>query len=110
MRWDWQERARCAVEPPAAGFFWPWKETPTTDEEVRSFCSKCPVRLECFHHSMLEEEPVGYWGGVPESTRKSWLREERQFQCVDCEQPLDPERISRYKGRELRRCNKCLSR
>jgi len=109
MNWTWHERAKCSTDPPAPGFFWPWKETEVTDRQVAEFCSTCPVRLKCFEHSMAAEEPVGYWGGVPESQRKEWLREGRQFRCATCEEPLDPLRIARYKGRELRRCNKCLT-
>jgi len=41
---------------------------------ARSFCSRCPVRIQCLEYALVSEEPHGIWGGMNELERRRLLR------------------------------------
>ena len=42
--------------------------------EAKSYCIKCPVRLDCLEHALKNDE-VGIWGGLTTTERRrEWRR------------------------------------
>ena len=39
--------------------------------EARRLCRRCPVRDECLAHAVAHNEPVGIWGGLTPSERRT---------------------------------------
>jgi WhiB family redox-sensing transcriptional regulator len=44
------------------------------EEEARSICSRCEVRLDCAAFADKAEERYGVWGGRPRSERRTAAR------------------------------------
>jgi WhiB family redox-sensing transcriptional regulator len=43
---------------------------------ARSFCNRCPVRVQCLDYAVTNKEPGGMWGGKSPSERAK-LRKSR---------------------------------
>jgi len=43
---------------------------------ARSFCNRCPVRMQCLDYAITNKEPGGMWGGKSPSERAK-LRKSR---------------------------------
>jgi len=43
---------------------------------ARSFCNRCPVRVQCLDYAITNKEPGGMWGGKSPSERAK-LRKSR---------------------------------
>ena len=56
--------------------------------EAKSYCIKCPVRIDCLEHAITHEE-VGVWGGLTERQRFTVKRYRRDGLL----HPLDPARF-----------------
>ena len=74
-----------------------WYPTEHLDRDARqriataiAICRDCCIRLDCLEYS-LKWEPVGIWGGFPESERHR-LRKERD---IFCSRPVGGVRTSR---------------
>lgn len=75
----WQHQAACRGQD-AAYFFAPSyferRDQKNAREAVaKSFCARCPVRLECLEYALDAREPHGVWGGLNEMERRRLLRE-----------------------------------
>lgn len=60
MGTDWMERARCKgmdsdIFFPENGYYSP---------ELKAFCSRCPVRQQCFDYAVEHRLEYGFWGGA----------------------------------------------
>ena len=65
----WHELAHCG---PATAHLFHSDELEQQERALR-ICGHCPVRIECLHHSITNNELEGIWGGVSEDLRR-WLR------------------------------------
>jgi WhiB family redox-sensing transcriptional regulator len=75
----WQHRAACRGED-AAFFFAPnyfekRDEKRAREAVAKSFCARCPVRVDCLEYALSIRETHGVWGGMNEAERRSILRE-----------------------------------
>ena len=61
----WQEKAICQQTDPEAFF----PEKGGSNQEAKSICRKCPVRLECLEYALNNNEKFGVWGGLDERER-----------------------------------------
>lgn len=84
--WDdditWQELALCRGAD-ANLFFAPQhqeskEERLAREDEAKSICARCPVRVECLAFALATREPHGIWGGMNEIERRRVLEEERR--------------------------------
>ena len=72
---EWRERAACKPYPAVLFFGIDDSETPmerrAREEEAKSVCATCTVRVECLEYALVTKEPYGIWGGLTELERKS---------------------------------------
>jgi WhiB family redox-sensing transcriptional regulator len=47
--------------------------------EAKSYCYKCPVRIDCLEHAIKAEE-IGIWGGMTTTERRREARLRRRIQ------------------------------
>ena len=60
---DWWDDAKCRLaEIPVTRFF-----AKEEAQEIKKFCSDCPVRYICLKNHLTE--PFGVWGGHPRDER-----------------------------------------
>lgn len=102
----WQARGKCAEGDQPLSFFFPKYELDPSHDEVRRYCGTCPVRIECFTHSLSWPEHHGSWGGVNQWERARLVESKTPYLCTTCGKGLDPNDVLRN-GRELRRCRSC---
>ncbi|MEU2424138.1 WhiB family transcriptional regulator [Streptomyces sp. NPDC007851] len=65
---DWVLRGLCRTQPErmfAEG---------TAQNDAKSVCAGCPVRLECLAHALDHREKHGVWGAMTERERRALLR------------------------------------
>ena len=43
-------------------------------------CKACPVQRECLQDALQHNEMYGIWGGMPESERRSMIRDHRRHE------------------------------
>ncbi|MFE0766120.1 WhiB family transcriptional regulator [Streptomyces smyrnaeus] len=76
--YHWSDDAVCQGEETALFFPAGKNGVPVTDEQyAKTFCSRCPVRIDCLRHALTFREDYGVWGGFSESERAEMLREAR---------------------------------
>jgi len=46
--------------------------------EAKSYCYRCPVRVECLEHAIANEE-LGIWGGMTTAERRKETRRRRRL-------------------------------
>ncbi|MGW5652591.1 WhiB family transcriptional regulator [Streptomyces humi] len=46
----------------------------TAQNDAKSVCAGCPVRLECLAHALDHREEHGVWGAMTERERRALLR------------------------------------
>lgn len=76
---DWQHAAACRGQD-ASYFFAPnyferREEKEAREAVAKSFCARCPVRIECLEHALSTREAHGIWRGLNEMERRRLLRE-----------------------------------
>lgn len=78
---EWRERAACLALPAfqARKFFGNDEmESPADrrerEEEAKTICMRCPVRIDCLDHAIASNEQYGIWGGLNESELKAERR------------------------------------
>ncbi|HEY7763235.1 MAG TPA: WhiB family transcriptional regulator [Actinomycetota bacterium] len=76
---DWQHEAACrgqdAVYFFAPSYFERREEKNAREAVAKSFCVRCPVRVECLEYALSTREAHGIWGGLNEMERRRMLRE-----------------------------------
>lgn len=90
----WQDDAACAPhQRQAAGLplleweaFFPQDgagRARTVPPETAKICDLCPVREQCLHHALTNDEH-GIWGGTTDAQRDAMLRHIQRVQCPTC--------------------------
>ena len=46
--------------------------------EAKTYCNRCPVRIECLEHAIANEE-IGVWGGLTTKERTREARRRRRL-------------------------------
>lgn len=46
--------------------------------EAKSYCYRCPVRVDCLEHAIANEE-IGIWGGMTTAERRKEARRRRRL-------------------------------
>ncbi len=71
---EWEERSACRGADVEVFF--------SVDEEDQrealEYCARCEVRQECLEYALTHREMYGIWGGMPESERRSLIRDLRR--------------------------------
>lgn len=44
------------------------------EDQAKSICATCPVRLDCLEYSIEARERFGIWGGLNEKERRRFAR------------------------------------
>lgn len=73
---DWRRHAAC-VGADTKLFYAP--ELDVQEHIAATFCSHCPVRVDCLIEAFLLGEEDGVWGGIPEGDKlggRRWLRKQ----------------------------------
>ncbi|MBC2641900.1 MULTISPECIES: WhiB family transcriptional regulator [unclassified Rhodococcus (in: high G+C Gram-positive bacteria)] len=77
--WDWQLEGLCRGVDSAV-FFHPDGERGGArahrEAHAKALCRRCPVLIECREHALASAEPFGIWGGMSESERAAYHREQ----------------------------------
>ena len=80
---DWQHEAACrgqdAVYFFAPSYFERREEKNAREAVAKSFCARCPVRVECLEYALLHRIEHGVWGGASERERRRILRRRRDL-------------------------------
>lgn len=61
MNVDWYDQAACKGVD--LDVFFPSDDTGRDYEQARSYCNRCPVRMQCIEYA-LDTGSEGIWGGV----------------------------------------------
>lgn len=69
----WTKSAECRDLDPMVM----WPEGRAATIEAKRVCNRCPVKLDCLHHSIDAKEKGGIWGGKNESERREYEHELR---------------------------------
>ncbi|TQC38336.1 WhiB family transcriptional regulator [Rhodococcus sp. WS4] len=75
-RWDWQLEARCRSLGSETFFGIENESTGARirrEQDARTICQACPVRIVCRDHALRSGEPHGIWGGTS-AVERSRLR------------------------------------
>ena len=59
----------------APSYFERREEKNAREAVAKSFCARCPVRVECLEYALSTREAHGIWGGLNEMERRRMLRE-----------------------------------
>jgi WhiB family transcriptional regulator, redox-sensing transcriptional regulator len=70
----WEERAACRGAD--VELFFSVEEE--DQKRALEFCARCEVRSECLEYAVANREMYGIWGGMPESDRRSLIRDMRR--------------------------------
>jgi WhiB family transcriptional regulator, redox-sensing transcriptional regulator len=70
----WQQDAACRDADPDLFF----GNDERTRQAALSYCTNCPVRIECLEQALASRETYGIWGGTDEHERKRLLRQRRR--------------------------------
>ncbi len=70
----WEERAACRGAD--VELFFSVEEE--DQQRALEFCARCEVRSECLEYAVTNREMYGIWGGMPESDRRSMIRDLRR--------------------------------
>jgi WhiB family redox-sensing transcriptional regulator len=77
--YDWRDDAACVSNPNL--FHAPFAEKSQAKErreqEAKTVCRTCEVRLDCLEYALSRPEPDGVWGGMGEQERRDLRREAR---------------------------------
>ncbi|MFF5499814.1 WhiB family transcriptional regulator [Streptomyces aquilus] len=65
---DWADQALCRTEPERMFV------EGTAQNEAKTLCLDCPVRLDCLAHALDHREEYGVWGAMTERERRALLR------------------------------------
>ncbi|MFF4354766.1 WhiB family transcriptional regulator [Streptomyces sp. NPDC001530] len=65
---DWADRALCRTQPDRMFV------EGTAQNEAKTLCLNCPVRLDCLAHALDHREEYGVWGAMTERERRALLR------------------------------------
>ena len=75
---EWRTAAACRGEDPvlffAPAYFEKRSQKQAREAVAKSFCTRCPVRVECLDYALATREPHGVWGGFNEMERRQLLR------------------------------------
>ena len=71
---SWRSQARCRGLDPE--IFYPQAEE--EDDEAKSICAQCPVRVPCLEYALSARERDGIWGGCTEKERRRIIRQRRK--------------------------------
>jgi len=83
QRSRWQRRAACRKVPTTL-FFPAGNYTRVAEEQAKTVCSSCPVRIPCLTFAIEHGEPFGVWGGLTAEERRvlaAPLPEEGEGSC-----------------------------
>lgn len=71
---SWEERAACRGAD--VELFFSVEED--DQKQALEYCARCEVRAECLEEAVNNREMYGIWGGMPESDRRSLIRDIRR--------------------------------
>ncbi|MFJ4428867.1 WhiB family transcriptional regulator [Streptomyces bobili] len=78
---SWMGRAACADRSIDPLIFYPPIGGHASDQLSRAakrICSGCPVRQECLHTALIQEESHGVWGGLSARERERIFKKQPQ--------------------------------
>lgn len=81
----WAEQASCAGID--SEMFYPELLSPANAALAIRVCQSCPVRQECLHHAIENNEQYGIWGGTTVMERQKIWRQRRFQERVKRLQP-----------------------
>ncbi|MFE7491719.1 WhiB family transcriptional regulator [Kitasatospora sp. NPDC057541] len=74
QHWNWQLEGACRTVDSSI-FFHPVNERGAAAKEreqnAKSVCARCPVRVPCRRYALATREPYGVWGGLTEEERRA---------------------------------------
>lgn len=70
----WEERAACRGAD--VELFFSVEEE--DQQRALEYCMQCTVRQQCLESAVTHREMYGIWGGMPESDRRTLIREIRR--------------------------------
>lgn len=74
----WMQEARCAYDSELPKNFFDEKYLSTNHKnDVKLYCSSCPVFDDCLSHAITKDE-IGIWAGTTERERRSMKKKARK--------------------------------
>lgn len=69
--WDWQASGNCVGEPTEIFFpeDSPRRERRRLEQQAKTICWNCPIKVRCLEHALTTPEQFGVWGATTPSER-----------------------------------------
>lgn len=85
----WRHRGMCTSLSPeeADELFFGDNRGNRLAQTIKTFCDRCPVRIECLTTAFEHNEYYGVWGGVTPEVRQALCKTRQRATCPDCRAP-----------------------